>query len=122
MADLEGAQSQFLYEHRETCNQIAVVQVVVFVLSFIFTYSVWWSGLFGLLVAVVGYYGSLSPVVQSKVSFIQFVRTIPLIYPFIPLTFAVLLWKLFHFLAANSLLHCSNHHCQRSKSRWMGLG
>ena len=76
MADLENAQNQFLYEHRESCNQIAVVQMLVFVLSFIFTYNVWWSGLFGLLVAFVGYYGSLSPVVQSKVSFIQFVSDI----------------------------------------------
>ena len=73
MSELEG-QSQFLYEHRENANNIAATQILVFFFSFIFTYNVWWSGLFGLFVAIVGYYGTLGPVVQSKVSFVQFVR------------------------------------------------
>ncbi|RHX99188.1 hypothetical protein DYB36_013307 [Aphanomyces astaci] len=73
MHDYESAQAHFLYEHREPCSQIAVVQIAVFFVSFVFTYLTWWAGLFGLLVAAVGYYGTLTPVVQSKVSFIQFV-------------------------------------------------
>ncbi|KAF0684949.1 Aste57867_23106 [Aphanomyces stellatus] len=72
MHDYESAQAHFLYEHREPCSQIAVVQAVVFLVSFVFTYLTWWGGLFGLVVAAVGYYGTLTPVVQSKVSFIQF--------------------------------------------------
>ncbi|OQR82477.1 hypothetical protein ACHHYP_15953 [Achlya hypogyna] len=72
MHDFEAAQAHFLYEHREPCSQIALIQIVTFAISFIFTYVAWWSGLFGLLVAMVGYYGCLTPVVQSKVSFIQF--------------------------------------------------
>ena len=70
MSDIEAG--QFLYEHREPCNQIAIIQVVYFCVAFIFTYPVWWCGLFSILVAIAGYYGSRTPVIQGKVSFVQF--------------------------------------------------
>lgn len=74
MADLERAdQFAFLYEYREPCNTIALLQLGVTTLTFVFTYTVWWAGLFGVIVAAMGYYGSVQPVIQSKVSFIQFV-------------------------------------------------
>ncbi|KAF1336527.1 hypothetical protein FI667_g495, partial [Globisporangium splendens] len=73
MTDLERAdQFSFLYENREPCNTIALLQLGVTVVSFAFTYTVWWAGLFGVIVAAMGYYGSVQPVIQSKVSFIQF--------------------------------------------------
>lgn len=75
MADLERAdQFSFLYENREPCNTIALLQLGITVVSFAFTYTVWWAGLFGVIVAAMGYYGSVQPVIQSKVSFVQFVR------------------------------------------------
>jgi hypothetical protein len=75
MADFERGLDQFsfLYENREPCNTIAVLQLGVTVASFIFTYPVWWSGIFGIIVGAVGYYGSVQPVIQSKVSFVQLV-------------------------------------------------
>ncbi|ETI45073.1 hypothetical protein F441_10190 [Phytophthora nicotianae CJ01A1] len=73
MADLErNDQFGFLYENRDPCNAIALLQLGVTLVSFFFTYTVWWSGLFGVIVAAMGYYGSVQPVIQSKVSFIQF--------------------------------------------------
>ncbi|KAF4318684.1 hypothetical protein BBO99_00007154 [Phytophthora kernoviae] len=73
MADLErNDQFGFLYENRDPCNAIALLQLGVTLVSFFFTYTVWWSGLFGVIVASMGYYGSVQPVIQSKVSFIQF--------------------------------------------------
>ncbi|KAG2929659.1 hypothetical protein PC115_g6785 [Phytophthora cactorum] len=73
MADLErNDQFGFLYENRDPCNAIALLQLGVTLISFFFTYTVWWSGLFGVIVAAMGYYGSVQPVIQSKVSFIQF--------------------------------------------------
>lgn len=74
MSDLERAEFSFLYENREPCNTIALLQLGATVLTFTFTYTVWWAGLFGVIVAAMGYYGSVQPVIQSKVSFIQFVR------------------------------------------------
>lgn len=75
MADLEhGDQFGFLYENRDPCNAIALLQLAITTGSFFFTYTVWWSGLFGIIVAAMGYYGSVQPVIQSKVSFIQLVR------------------------------------------------
>ncbi|CEG46373.1 uncharacterized protein PHALS_02776 [Plasmopara halstedii] len=72
MADLERDGFGFLYENRDPCNAIALLQLGVTLVSFFFTYTVWWSGLFGIIVASIGYYGSVQPVIQSKVSFIQF--------------------------------------------------
>ncbi|TMW69431.1 hypothetical protein Poli38472_001587 [Pythium oligandrum] len=70
--DLEGGHFGLVYENRDPCNVIALVQLAVTLLSFFFTYPVWWAGLFGVIVAAMGYYGSVQPVIQSKVSFIQF--------------------------------------------------
>ncbi|RLN97882.1 hypothetical protein BBJ28_00024870 [Nothophytophthora sp. Chile5] len=76
MADLErNDQFGFLYENRDPCNAIALLQLGVTLISFFFTYTVWWCGLFGVIVAAMGYYGSVQPVIQSKVSFIQFLRS-----------------------------------------------
>lgn len=75
MSELErGEPFGFLYEHRDACNTMALLQLGVIVASFAFTYTVWWAGLFGVIVAAMGYYGSVEPVIQSKVSFVQFVR------------------------------------------------
>ncbi|RLN49806.1 hypothetical protein BBJ28_00013678 [Nothophytophthora sp. Chile5] len=72
MADLErNDQFGFLYENRDPCNAIALLQLGVTLISFFFTYTVWWCGLFGVIVAAMGYYGSVQPVIQSKVSFIH---------------------------------------------------
>ncbi|DAZ95980.1 TPA: hypothetical protein N0F65_009281 [Lagenidium giganteum] len=73
MTDFErGDQFGFLYENRDACNLIALLQLGVTIVSFLFTYTVWWCGFFGVIVALMGYYGSVEPVIQSKVSFIQF--------------------------------------------------
>lgn len=73
MSDLErGTPFGTVYENRDACNLIALLQLGVTIISFLFTYTVWWSGFFGIIVALMGYYGSVEPVIQSKVSFIQF--------------------------------------------------
>ena len=73
MVDLEVCSTHFLYEHRDDCNTIAMSQIFILSFSFFFTYHVWWSGVFGMFVALIGWYGSIMPVVQNKVSYIQFV-------------------------------------------------
>jgi hypothetical protein len=81
MADLEGGgHFGLVYEYRDPCNVIALAQLVVTLVSFIFTYPVWWAGFFGVIVAAMGYYGSAQPVIQSKTSFIQFVRELHLLH------------------------------------------
>ncbi|GLE03295.1 hypothetical protein PINS_up012185 [Pythium insidiosum] len=72
MSDLEGGAFGLVYEYRDPCNAIALVQLAATAISLIFTYPVWWVGFFGLIVAAMGYYGSVEPVIQSKVSFVQF--------------------------------------------------
>nr|CCA27334.1 transmembrane protein putative [Albugo laibachii Nc14] len=62
----------FLYEFRDPCNAASILQLGVFLLSFVVTYPVWWCGIIGIIVSLIGYYGSKQPVVQNKVSFIHF--------------------------------------------------
>lgn len=71
MSDLESG--NFLYENRDRCNQIATLQVFIFSLSFVFTYQVWWCGITGIGLGLLGYFASSAPVVQNKVKLMTIV-------------------------------------------------
>lgn len=73
----------FLYEFRDPCNAASILQLGMFLLSFVVTYPVWWCGTIGIIVSLIGYYGSKQPVLQNKVSFLHFVCILILLYSFV---------------------------------------
>ncbi|TMW69420.1 hypothetical protein Poli38472_001576 [Pythium oligandrum] len=50
-------------EFAPPCKQLAIIQIIVYVLSFSLTwYKVWWDSIIGLVVAFIGYWGFRDPI------------------------------------------------------------
>lgn len=59
------------YEHRERCRKLAIIQIVLFSLSLIFTYEVFYFQLLGIITGILGVVGTQAPVVLRKIKYVS---------------------------------------------------
>ena len=65
-----------LYDSRDLANRKCSILVVLCVIAFMFTYSVWWVCFFTILMALLGYWATSLPITKEKLQGIHCVCVI----------------------------------------------
>ncbi|KAL0583948.1 hypothetical protein ABG067_006216 [Albugo candida] len=61
-----------VYENRESCHLIALIQLGINCTCLILFHRFWWCFCLGVIVALLGYFGSGVPATQKKITLIHF--------------------------------------------------